>query len=254
MMVSDHNEGNTVTATGTEMVPESSIWSIMAGIFTGPAEAFAAYNRKPQIIIVLVVSLLLGMVSSYFMAEYQAKMQYDMISQSTVIPPQQLEQMRAGIENPKQITGAIFGAIGQLIAGVVVALVAWALGSFIFGGDSTFKKVWGVSLLGGLIMMVGAIVKLPLVLAKGSVYVSFGLAALFPDKDFTSILYGLLFYMDAFMIWSLIVTGIGYATIFNLSRGKGITIAIILDVIFVSFMIGIMAIGMSFAGVEIKFF
>ncbi len=253
-MVSDQNDSNNLETTGADTVEERSIWSIMAGIFTAPTEAFAAFNRKPQIIIVLVVTLLLGMISSYFIAEYQAQMQYDMVSQSATIPAQSLDQMREGIENPSRITGALLGAAGQLFAGVIVALLAWALGSFIFGGDSTFKKVWGVSLLGGLIMMVGALVKLPLIMAKGSMYVSFGLAALFPEKDFTSIVYSVLFYLDAFLIWAMVVSGIGYAAIFNITRGKGIAIAIILDIIMISVMIGLMAIGMSFAGVELTFF
>jgi hypothetical protein len=137
---------------------------------------------------------------------------------------------------------------------IIIALIAWGLGSFVMGGDSTFKKVWGVCLLGSLITMVGGIVKLPLIIAKGNMYVSFGLAALMPDKDFTSILYGVLFFFDAFMIWALIVTGIGFPVVFNISRGKGIAVSLIIDLLFVTFMIGAMAIGMGFAGVKITFF
>jgi hypothetical protein len=253
-MATDQNVdfGNDMNAGGP--VSECSTWGIIAGVFTKPTESFAAFNLKPRILIILLVAIILGLVSNYFMAEYSAKMQYEMVSQSTVIPPQQLEQMREKIDNPDRVMGAIFGAVGQVVVGVIIALLAWALGSFVMGGESTFKKVWGVTMLGGLIPLAGAVIKLPLIIAKDSMYVSFGLAALFPEKDFTSIVYSVLFFFDAFMIWSLIVTGIGFAAIFNITRGKGIAIALILDLLFIGFMIGIMAVGMSFAGVELSFF
>lgn len=253
-MTSDHNESHGGNMAATEGSTEKSIWQIMVGVFTGPTEAFAAFNLKPRILMVILATVVLGAIPNFFIAEYSAQMQYDLVSQSTTIPAQQLEQMRDGIENPNRITGSIFGVLGQFIGFVIFALVAWGLGSFVMGGDSTFKRVWGVCLLGGLVSMIGGLIKLPLIIAKGSLYVSFGLAALFPDKDFTSIVYSILFYFDAFMIWGLIVTGIGFATIFNISRAKGYTIALILDLLFIGLIVGGTAIGMSFAGVEITLF
>jgi hypothetical protein len=253
-MTSDQNSEFKGSVSAGETTPEKSIWSIIIGVFSAPAEAFAAYNPKPSIIIVLVVAIVLGVLFNVPVAKYQAQMQYDMMSQSTTLPPQVLDQMREGIENPNYASGGIFGAIVQVIMGLIGALIAWGIGSFIMGGDSTFKKIWGVSILGGLIFLVGNLVKLPLMMAKDSMYVSFGLAALFPDKGFTSILYWLLFYFDAFMIWSIIVSGIGYGVVFNISRGKGIWIALITTLIIMGIMMGLALVGMSFAGVEITFF
>ncbi len=233
---------------------ERSIWSIIIGVFSGPAEAFEAHNRRPRIIVVLLVSIILGMIISGFTAEFSARMQYDLASKSTTIPPQVLENLKSGYENPDRISGAIMGPIFQLVIGLVISLLAWMMGSFIMGGDSTFKRIWGVTLLGGLIGQLGGLVKMPLMMAKDSIYVSFGLAVLFPGKDFTSIVYSLLYYFDAFMIWGIIVTGIGYATVFGISRGKGYAISFILSFLGVAALIGLMLIGMSFLGVEISFF
>jgi len=253
-MGTDQGTGYTGEMSAGEQTDQSSIWKIMVGVFTSPTEAFTAFNRSPRLIAVILVIFALGLITNYFTTEYSAQMQYDMVSQSTIIPPQQLEQMKEEAANPNRVTGALFAAIGQFIGMILISLVAWGLGSFVMGGDSTFKKVWGATLLGGLIPMVGGIVKLPLMMARESMYVSFGLAALFPEKDFTSIFYSILFYFDAFMIWGLIVTGIGYGIIFNISKGKGITVALILDIIFVGIMIGLVTLGMSFAGVEVTFF
>jgi len=253
-MASDPNAGHSNEMITSSNSSESSIWKIMVGVFTSPAEAFAAFNRKPRIIAVILVSIVLVFITNFFMTEYSARMQYDLVSQSTIIPPQQLDNMKADADNPDRLMGGVFAAVGQFVGVLIFALIAWGLGAFVMGGDSTFKKVWGASLLGGLIPLVGGLIKIPLVMAKDSMYVSLGLAALFPGKDFTSIMYSVLFYLDAFMIWGLIVTGIGYATVFNISRGKGLTISIIIDLLFITVMIGLMSVGMSFAGVKITFF
>lgn len=243
--------GATAMSPGEE---KRSIWNIMVGVFAGPAEAFSAYNKRPRIWAILLVSICLALIFNFFVAEYQSKMQYDIMSKSKSLPPQVLDQMKEDTENPNQVTGGIAGSVMIVVIGLLSALLAWGIGSFAMGGDSTFKKVWGVSLLGGLVYLVGNLVKLPLMITKGNMYVSFGLAVLMPDKDFTSILYWLLYYLDAFMIWSMIVTGIGYAAVFNISRGKGIAVAVISSLIMTFVMMGLALLGMSLAGVEVTFF
>jgi len=108
--------------------------------------------------------------------------------------------------------------------------------------------------LAGFISIVGSLVKLPLMAAKNSMYVSFGLAALLPNKDFTSIVYWFLYFFDGFIIWSMIIAGIGYGVVFNISRGKGIAIAVIVTFIVAAISMALMAVGMSLAGVKITFF
>lgn len=236
-----------------DSTPAKSIWGIMVGVFTAPTEAFAEFKKKPTIIIPLIAILVLAGVAGALMAEYGAMMQYEMLKSSTVIPPQVLEEMRQDALDPNRLTTGLFGAIAMVILGVISALVAWFLGSVIFGKKSSFKAVWGVELVAGLIPMVGGLLRLPMVYAKGTMMVSYGLAALLPGKDFTSILYSFLYYTDIFAVWGIIVGGIGYAAIFGLSRGKGIAIAAIAFALFVVISIGLSAVGMAFAGVDITF-
>jgi hypothetical protein len=231
----------------------SSIWGIMTGVFTSPSKAFQDFNQKPRILIPLIVVLVMNLVFAGLTAKYSAQLQYDMMKTSTTLPPQVLDQMEANVEDSNPITGSLGGGIAAVAISLIIALLAWGIGSFVFGGDSKFKKVWGVFLLGSIIFGVGNLLKLPLMIAKDSMYVSFGLAALFPDKDFTSILFIILSFIDAFMIWSIIVEGIGCATVFGISRGKGYATAIIVSLLMTAVYIGFMVIGMSFAGVEITF-
>lgn len=138
---------------------------------------------------------------------------------------------------------------------LIVALISWGIGTFIFGGSSKFKTIWGVTILASLIPGIcNLIVRLPMIMAKGDMYVSIGLAALFPDMDFRAIFYTVLFYLDAFAIWCMIVTGIGYAKALNISTGKGIATSVIVTLIMTTAFIGMSVLGMSFAGVEITWF
>lgn len=237
-----------------EAAGDRSIWKIIIGVFAGPTEAFNAYNRRPTIWTILILSVILGFVLNVFLSAYNAQMQAELISKSSTLPPEILNQMQQNAQNPNRITGGLFGALSEVIFGVIMALMAWGIGSFVMGGNTTFKKVWGVTLLAGLIPLLGGLVKLPLMAAKNSMYVSFGLATLFPNKDFTSIFYWLLYFFDGFMIWSLIVAGIGYGIVFNITRGRGIAIAVIVTFIVAIISMALMAVGMSLAGVKITFF
>jgi hypothetical protein len=226
----------------------------MAGVFTSPTQAFADFKPKPSILVPLIVTLVVAGLSAVLIARQAGMTQYEMLQTSTVLPPQALEQMRTDAENPSILKSGLGGGVAVVVIGVLAALLAWFLVSVVFGKSAKFKTVWGVELLGGLIPILGGLLRVPLVLAKDSMLVSYGLAALFPQKDFTSIFYSILFYFDAFAIWGIIVAGYGYATVFELSKGKGITIAAISTGILVFVMIALGAVGMSLAGVDISFF
>jgi len=225
----------------------------MAGIFSSPTQAFTDYAQKPQIWIPLAVIVVLVALSTWPIVDFASRVQYDLMKTSTVIPPQALEQMRQDAENPNLVTAVLFPAIGIAIAILVSTLVAWFFGAFVFGGQSKFNSIFGVTLVGSLISVAGGLVRVPLVLAKESMYVSIGFCAMMPGKDFTSILYSLLFYLDFFAIWGIIVTGIGYGIIFGISRNKGIAVSAISTVLIVVAMVVLSALGMSMAGVDISF-
>ena len=227
-----------------------SIWAIMLGVFTGPARAFEAFNAKPKIIIPLIVMLVLTGLSTAVLAPYQGRSQVEMMSKSDRIPPQYLEQMRQDAENVNALKSFSTGMIPVFLISLVAALIAWFLGKVVFAGAAGFKATWGVAILSSLISALGGLLRIPLAMAKDTIQVSYGLAALMPGKDFTSILYTLLYFCDIFVIWGIIVGGIGYATIFGLSRGKGYLIAVVSDGIIILALLGLTMIGLSFAGVE----
>jgi len=243
------------SVTAVEDAKGVSIFSIVAGVFYAPAEAFSNYVKKPNLWVPLILVMVLFFIFSGATAKYNAMLQYDLMKDSTALPQQVIQQMHDQIDQANFLkAGAIAGIIVMPLIFLLYALLAWPIGSFIFGGKSKFSIIWGVVLLGGLIVGVGNLVKLPLMIANESMYVSFGLAAFMKGSDFTSILYLFLYYMDAFAIWSIIVEGIGFSKIFNLTTGKGVTIAVVVNLLMTCALIGLQVLGMSFAGVDITFF
>ncbi len=253
-MESDLHPNPDITPAADLTAAPGSIWAIIAGVFTSPTKAFTQFVQKPRLLIpllaVIVISSLVGIGSG----EYGARVQYDMMKTSTVMPPQVLEQMRQDAENPNLIQLALMTPAMMVFGSVLAALVAWFLGAVIFGGQAKFKAIWAVGLLADLIVHIGGLLRLPLVHAKGTMYVSYGLAALFPDKDFTSIGYSLLYYLDVFAVWAIIVAGIGYGAVFGITRGRGLAVSIIATLLLIILIVTLSVVGMSFAGVEVTLF
>jgi hypothetical protein len=229
------------------------IWSIIIGVFSAPTQAFAAYNQKPRIWIPLIVVVILVTVFSGLYAPYQNRASQELMRQSTKLTPEMLQAIEQQSANAGFIRSGLTGAATAVIVTVIVALLAWMTGTFFFGGTTTFKKIWGVTILGGLIGSVGKLLMLPMVMVKNSVAVSLGLAALYPSKDITSILFMILMYLDLFTIWSVIVSGIGYAAVFDFARGKGISISVIVTLIVMVVGLGLGIFGMSMAGLNVHF-
>lgn len=235
-------------------VAQKSIWGIIGDVFFSPISAFEAFKLKPTWVVPLILTVVLAALAGSLTYQQDAAAQYEMLSQSTSLPPAALEQMRADAQDPSPVGSIVGAAIAVPLITLVAALFAWFMGSFVFGQKAKYSHVWAVGLLAGLISLVGNLLRAGMVSMKDSIYVSFGPAALMSGSDFTSILYSLLFFTDIFAIWSLIVAGFGYASIFGLSQGKGMTISVILHVIAVAILVGLQQIGFAFAGVETSFF
>ena len=254
-MESSYNTPAPEASAGATVTPKKSICSIIANVFLAPAQAFADFKPYPRILVPLILTVILGALMAAVPAKYNAMLQVEIMQKSTTLPPAVVEQMRQGIEDPKYVQAAILGGVLVVVIGIISALICWALGGFIMGGQKTgFKSVWGVELLAGLIPMLGGVLRAILIIIKGNAHVSFGLAALFPHMSYTSFMYLLMTFLDIFAIWSIIVAGIGFAIIFGLSRGKGIAVSAISWIIVMGAFLGLQMVGMMLAGVEVTFF
>jgi hypothetical protein len=236
--------------------PDHGLWSRIGNVFFSPTKAFEGFRGRAGILVpLLIITIVLSVIMALPVTKYQGLEQIKMLEQSTTLPPQVLEQARERASHPNYIASAIGAPIVVLLIGVISALIAWLFGGFFFGGKKAgFGTIWGVTLLSGLISLVGGVLRVPLIIAKESARVSFGPAALLSGMQPTAIFFMIMSLLDIFAIWSLIAAGFGYSEIFGLSRAKGMWISVIAFVVVMGGFITLQLVGLMLAGVEITFF
>lgn len=140
-----------------------------------------------------------------------------------MVPEDQWQAQYDEAMNPTPAKLAISSVGAGFTTWIMVLIFGFILGFFarMGGGQGTFKQALGIVSWGSLIPFVFAsIIKLPLVLATGSVYrVSLGLAALVPGLEVNSPFFLILqTYGDFFSWWGLVVLVIGFGRVFGMSR------------------------------------
>jgi len=206
--------------------PNSGLsWKGIAEVFYNPAGLFTKIKENPKI---LVPYLVFGLV---ILAVHWS------IRNLVVNEILQMPEVQARMETMGEITDKMKNtmAIGQavqwtaiyLICPLLAAGLAFFWGSFIFGGGAKYKQLLSVMLYGELIFAAGHLLLLPLILAKQNLYVTLSLGALAPEKSFSNTLFAVLSKFDLFIIWEVIVIGVGLSVIYGFPRNKGYLISVL---------------------------
>ena len=95
------------------------------------------------------------------------------------------------------------------------------------GGKARFKQLLSVMLYGEIVYALGMIVTLPMILAKDSMLVSLSLGVLVPNPGPQNLAYMALSKIDVFIIWEIIVIGVGLAAVYGFSRNKGYLLSVL---------------------------
>lgn len=237
----------------TTPAAKRSIWAIVGDVFFAPTRAFESFKLRPTLWVPLILVVLSFAVVAYVGFDYDQQATRAIYDASPDVSP----AARAQIDHQPGFIGPAFAAGMMLvmfpIITVVGALIAWMFISFFFGKKASFKDVWATNLLSGVIAAFGALIHLPLMLAKESVYVSLGPAALLSGSDYTSYFYTAMIQFDVFTIWWVIVAAMGYSVVFGLSKAQGAAISITLWLIGM-LMFVMKTVGFAFAGVKTTFF
>lgn len=196
-------------------------------VFTSPTSFFHKLAANPKILLPWVLIGIIALFGFIMMADIIFEMQW--------ANPKFQEQMQNNPGMTKErmqsfmaITTPVFGTLALLLSPLLVAALAYFWGSFVFGGQATFKQLLSVSLYGELLYFFGNMILLmPMVLAKQSLAVSFSPAVLVAHLGIESPAYIALSKISVFHIWEIIVLGIGFATCLNVTRNKGYVIALL---------------------------
>lgn len=213
------------------------------GIYFSPTETFKSIDQKPDWILPLLVTAILTIGFVLIIAPYTQDAAIEAMMDRGMTEDQAYEML----ESPfMKYINPILGGVGVFIVSFIIAGAFYLVFSFILGGESTYKKVLSVyAYTGFAVGFVTILVKLPLMIAKGSYKVQTSLAAFLPIDMEEKFLYKLFAHFDVFIIWELILFTIGFGLIYKFSRGKAATGVIGLWAIYV---IGAILLGNIFSG------
>lgn len=221
--------------------PAMSEAARMLGVIWSPRKAFSDIVRRPSFWAPFVLLVLFQ--SGISLAIYKP-----------VIIPSQLakmaEQPDFTAEKRAMVEKGMEGPVGWVIAtatgliGMPIALLLWAgmlyfVFSLLMSGRANFKSVFALVCYTGIIGMVQALVKLPLMLAKQDLEVSIGPAALLERPDPPTFLYSFLQGMDILGIWSWLVVAVGLSVLYRKPQGSTTVTTMAIFLVFVLVSAGI---------------
>jgi hypothetical protein len=204
----------------------------LTGTIFSPGETFRDVNRKPTIIVPIVLCMVLAVAGGAFFGWkvkpdwdhiFRAQIQRQLNKSGQSLPPEQIEQR---VEFSKKLVPVfpIIGAVGAGLACLIVSGV-FALGMMLIQAKTTFKKILSVvswsylatALVQTVVLIVAIMVQDQETLnsidpTQGLTIVPSNLGAFLPEGT-TGALKSIGLSLDLFSIWFLILLCIGFAAI-----------------------------------------
>lgn len=196
----------------------------MMGVFVSPGATFEAVRARVSVadwLVPLILMAIVGTVTLYLILPLQMEMAETNVA----------EDMKAATD----AAAVIFAPFGVVVWAFVIAAIFLVLVRFVLGGETTYRHVLAVTCYGSLVGIPGAIVTVPLMLAKESAVVQVGLGLLLPDSMAESFLAYFLHSLSVFAIWQCALTAIGLGIVSGISTKKA---AIGVFVLFILYALG----------------
>jgi len=224
-----------ITNTESPVVSQNPVTTFIQ-IYTNPEQAFQFISKKPDWLFPVLIMIFLSLITIFLTSEIAVKEQISYINNSEMIPEERKAEIIEEMENPsaarKYIMPMVGGALGIFIVYAIVAGAFLVTGNFILGGKASFKENMALYGWGSMIGVLELIVKVPLMISKGSMKVYTSLALLMESTEPTGWLFRLANAADIFTIWKIIVLAIGFSVIYKFSKGKSYAAVIGLFVVY----------------------
>lgn len=212
-------------------------WERVVDTFTAPSKTFEDIKRGNRS---WWLPLIIGALASYilFAAVAQKITIAQVVDNQMRMDPKTQERMANASPEQRAMGAKIATAIteGAFIAGPVIAMIGaavvalglWGTINFGFGGRATYGSVFAVSYYAWLPMSLKALLG-TIVIYAGTAPESFNiknfsptnLGAFLDPVETNKALYALATWCDAVSIWSMVLMGIGLATVAGVKRSSG---------------------------------
>jgi hypothetical protein len=207
----------------------------LGNLIFSPARTFDSLIAKPDwvtpMLLTVVIMLTFSISLKDVLMDFQAKTVRESIMKNDQIAESQKAQTaEQAVDMMKKfwIVGAVFGTITGIGLYFVIGLIYWLVGNKIMDGKPQFFQVLSIYGYASLIEMFGLAIKIPIMMANGTIRVDTGLALLAPDAELTLVTYVILSKLDVFSVWAVVLIAMGLARLYQKPLGKSaLTVGII---------------------------
>jgi hypothetical protein len=233
--------------------PTKNTLQRIAGVLFAPAETFLDIARKPNILGPLLIIVLLGYVSTFFIVQ---RMDWSAVTEAQMdaIKKQNPNMSQEDMDRVTRMTSAIGKVVGWIspLMGVVWYVIlagVLLLAHRMMGGEGNFQQAFSVTLYAWMPLLINGIILTIVIIARGSVdptqmaTVLKSNPAFLVDMKEQAVLFSLLSTFDIFTIWTIVLLIIGFAAVAKTSKAKSAAIVISLWVVFILIKVGFAAIG-----------
>lgn len=233
----------TIASSETPAASQPSLPGRLAQVFFSPGELFAGFRESAPwggalLTLVLVIALTAGasffLVPDQMIADFMKEQMR--IGGAPQIPPDEmlLQQARIG-----KAIGAIVGPIMQAIVVFLSAGICSMAFTVLGGGQARFGQYLAIVSHAMFIPLLGALLAVPLQLKTGQLDLAYSLALAAPTLGIEpgGILHHTLKQFDIFMMWGVVVAGIGVAAVNG--RRSWVVPSVVLFSIYLFFSVGI---------------
>ena len=209
-----------------------NVFSRIANVFVSPTACFTSLRDEGKkwtdyvIPFLLLVAMLVTflIVTSGVMEKFQTEMIQNMSQLSDAQKEVALQNTNSPISNVFKYVGAVLQvAIGVLISG----LFMWVVGNFIGGGEQKFGTILVAALYIQMITIPETLIKMFLILQKGTMMVQLGFGSLLNNPDTSSYGVQLINQLEFFAIWRIIVWVIAFKVLYKFNTKKSTLLVVI---------------------------
>jgi hypothetical protein len=219
-----------VSPAAPEPQPQMSAISRMFGVLFAPQKTFEDIVRKPSWIVPVVVLTVLSIAVSFGLNQRMnwrdfVGQQIEKSPQGSQLSPEQKEQRIEAGAKFAPISTYVFGAVGPILAVLIIGLVMWGAYSLLGGISTSFGTALAITAHAFMTGLISSPIFLLVVYLKapGTIDlenpIATNIAAFLPD-DSAKWLVALCKSFDVFTFWTLILLAIGFAAI-NAKKLKG---------------------------------
>ena len=221
-----------------ESVPGLSQLQRVTSTFSAPSKTFEDIKRGnkswwlPFVILSIVGYIFFAAVA------YKVTIQTVVDNQLKLASEKQQEQMAQAPPAQREMTAKISlyvtegvfiaGPVFLLVAAAVVSLVLWGTINFVFGGKATFGSIFAVWFFADLPSILKVLLGIVVMFAGGTPetfniknFAPTNVAAFLPVMETNKAVYALANSLDVVTIWSMVLLGMGIATVAGVKRSSG---------------------------------